>query len=69
MIGDGHGQQPSRPGHTQPQAIPEEQHTDGEDCAANHMHRSGTEAANQQKQQTFRSVLRQVTDIFKGCKA
>ena len=69
MVDDGHAQKREQAGRPQGAAVPHRAQDAAVHIPADHVHRAGAEAPDQQKEDLVRAVLREETDVFKGGKA
>ena len=69
MVDDGHAQKCEQAGRPQGAAVPHGAQDAAVHIPADHVHRAGAEAPDQQKEDLVRAVLREVADVFKGGKA
>ena len=69
MVDDGHAQKCEQAGRPQGAAVPHGAQDAAVHIPADHVHRAGAKAPDQQKEDLVRAVLREVADVFKGGKA
>ena len=69
MVNDGDAQKREQAGRPQGAAVPHRAQRAAVHIPADHVHRAGAEAPDQQKEDLIRAVLREETDILKGGKA
>ena len=69
VVDDGNTQKCEQAGRPQGAAVPHGAQDAAVHIPADHMHRTGAKAPDQQKEDLVHAVLREETDVFKGGKA